>query len=163
MSALAHHALARSRRLVLRVLWLCTGLVLPQELVSGESPARGRLRPVRWKHVAACPVVQHVIACARSDATKCQPRVRFLAIQANMSGFERPCWTLHRVPEECPASIAQLIDACLDHKPANRPSAKELVGILNEQGRMLEQLRSSRVRTVSPVNSRVRCLSAHRT
>ncbi len=50
---------------------------------------------------------------------------------------------------------AQLIDACLDHKPANRPSAKELVGILNEQGRCLEQLRSSRIRTASPVNSRV--------
>ncbi len=52
--------------------------------------------------------------------------------------------------------VAQLIDACLDHKPANRPSAKELVGILNEQGRSLEQLRSSRIRTASPVNSNSR-------
>ena len=72
------------------------------------------------------------------------------------AGLEVSCSTVRRVPEECPVSIAQLIADCLDHKPANRPSAKELVGILNEQGRTLEQLRGSRGRDVSPVNSRVR-------
>ncbi|KAK9803730.1 hypothetical protein WJX73_008474 [Symbiochloris irregularis] len=37
-----------------------------------------------------------------------------------------------RVPEECPASIAALIDRCQEFEPNDRPTAKEVVqAILN--------------------------------
>ena len=38
-----------------------------------------------------------------------------------------------RVPEECPLAIADLITRCMDSKPGNRPSAKDVVFILGEQ------------------------------
>jgi hypothetical protein len=37
------------------------------------------------------------------------------------------------VPEECPLAIADLITRCMDSKPGNRPSAKDVVFILSEQ------------------------------
>ena len=36
-------------------------------------------------------------------------------------------WVLDRVPEECPAAVADLIDRCLSFEPGARPSAKEIV------------------------------------
>ena len=41
----------------------------------------------------------------------------------------KPC----RVPDECPLAIADLITRCMDSKPGNRPSAKDVVFILSEQ------------------------------
>ena len=72
-------------------------------------------------------------------------------------------WTVscHRVPDECPAAIAELITACLDHKPGQRPSCKEIVGVLSEQGRALERLRNPRAASAaSPSGSKVRTLHA---
>ncbi|KAK9829556.1 hypothetical protein WJX72_006471 [[Myrmecia] bisecta] len=37
-----------------------------------------------------------------------------------------------RVPEECPASIARMIDACLAIDPAQRPTAKELFNTIRD-------------------------------
>lgn len=42
-------------------------------------------------------------------------------------------WWRCRVPEECPIAIAELITRCMDSKPANRPSAKDVVVVLSEQ------------------------------
>lgn len=69
--------------------------VILWELVTGESPARGRLRAVR-------------------------------------------------VPEECPLAIADLITRCMDSKPANRPSAKDVVVVLSEQAKVMDRARSKR-------------------
>ena len=38
------------------------------------------------------------------------------------------CW--YRVPEECPAEIAQLYQACLSELPAQRPKAADLVRVI---------------------------------
>ena len=38
------------------------------------------------------------------------------------------CWC--RVPEECPAEIAQLYQACLSELPAQRPKAADLVRVI---------------------------------
>lgn len=37
---------------------------------------------------------------------------------------------LHRIGEGCPAEVAQLIDACLEAAPEDRPSAPEIVRAL---------------------------------
>ncbi len=42
-------------------------------------------------------------------------------------------WCRCRVPDECPIAIADLITRCMDSKPANRPSAKDVVVVLSEQ------------------------------
>ena len=45
------------------------------------------------------------------------------------SGIER--WLCRcRVPEECPAEIAQLYQACLSELPAQRPRAADLVRVI---------------------------------
>lgn len=48
--------------------------------------------------------------------------------------------TCCRVPEECPVAIADLITRCMDSKPANRPSAKDVVFVLSEQVILSEQV-----------------------
>ncbi|KAK9804823.1 hypothetical protein WJX72_007321 [[Myrmecia] bisecta] len=41
-----------------------------------------------------------------------------------------------KVPEECPASIAALLDACLDVDPARRPTAKQVFECIREAYKM---------------------------
>lgn len=59
-----------------------------------------------------------------------------------------------RVPDECPLAIADLITRCMDSKPGNRPSAKDVVFILSEQ---------VRAAALAPWQMRARVLRAVRT
>ena len=43
-----------------------------------------------------------------------------------MRGRNRPL----RVPEDCPAAVAELVEACTAEDPAARPSAREVVEAL---------------------------------
>lgn len=54
--------------------------------------------------------------------TKMQP---FLILTQIMAGELQPTFT-----DDCPAFIRQLGDRCLDHDPSVRPSAEEIVGLL---------------------------------
>ncbi len=40
------------------------------------------------------------------------------------------CSASAQVPEECPESIAELIDECLERPPEDRPSAKEAFEVI---------------------------------
>lgn len=46
-----------------------------------------------------------------------------------------PC----RVPQECPAAIADLITQCMDPDPSGRPSAKEVAALLSQPDSMLDR------------------------
>ena len=56
-----------------------------------------------------------------------------------------------RVPAECPESVRELIAACMDAEPAERPSAREIVEVLTSgDGKGLKQQRHPRRRRSTP-------------
>ena len=42
-------------------------------------------------------------------------------------GKERGDWRLPRTPDDCPAEVVDLIDACLNPNPAARPTAAQVL------------------------------------
>ncbi len=45
----------------------------------------------------------------------------------------------HRVPDDCPAGVADLVAACLSDKGSARPSAAEIVALLSGDPAALEK------------------------
>ena len=57
----------------------------------------------------------------------------------------------HRVPAECPESVRDLIAACMDAEPGERPSAREIVEVLTSgDGKGLKQQKYPRRRRSTP-------------
>lgn len=48
--------------------------------------------------------------------------------------LSRWCWLCCRVPEECPAWVAELINACMSEEPAARPTSKAIYQMLLANG-----------------------------
>ncbi len=44
---------------------------------------------------------------------------------------------LHRVPQECPQAVADLVAQGMDPEPAKRPSARDVVALLTQPDSML--------------------------
>ena len=63
----------------------------------------------------------------------------------------RRCHHAGRVPTECPDSVRDLIAACMDADPAERPSACEIVEVLTSgDGKGLRQQKHLRRKTSTP-------------
>ncbi len=44
----------------------------------------------------------------------------------------KTCWCHCRVPEEGPAEVVQLMDACMNDDPNKRPKAKDIINTLQD-------------------------------
>ncbi len=173
------------------------GVVL-WELVTGESPARGRLRPVKCTPILWLPPARVAPAAARCACTvsvfaivhvlECSVAICQTSVSSEASTGPANCRTpegqlpptnpaknqrsqfpphvqgaggvqrggggpqsgmrdvatlaltiqfhsilLRRVPGECSEAVADLIAACMEAQPADRPSARDVVDMLSQQ------------------------------
>lgn len=67
--------------------------------------------------------------CTRVRNLSCNP-YRTLIVKLLALGY--------RVPEDCPAGVADLVKACTAHKASARPSAAEVVALLAGAAEVLE-------------------------
>lgn len=47
-------------------------------------------------------------------------------------------WARCRVPEECPAVVAELVELCMLDNPKERPSAKDIIDIITPFAHMTD-------------------------
>lgn len=92
--------------------------VILWELVTGESPQRGRMRSIRW---AAALVISTASLQVHGRPGPCQ---LLLLSPADVATLPRHALLRYgRVPEECPPGIADLVTACMERDASIRPSA----------------------------------------
>jgi serine/threonine protein kinase len=123
------------------------GVVL-WEVVTGETPQRGRLRSIRWEEPGMClPRLPSCCGgcmwCSDMSFAGCNEHDQRAASQCCSVPEPNPnprC----RVPEECPQAVADLVAQCMDADPAARPSAKEVVSLLSQPDAVLERHLPSR-------------------
>jgi serine/threonine protein kinase len=92
--------------------------VILWELVTGESPQRGRMRSIRWGAVLIMSTARIQIH-GRPDP--CQLLQLSPADIATLPRHALHCYG--RVLEECPPGIADLVTVCMERDASIRPSA----------------------------------------
>lgn len=131
--------------------------VILWELVTGDSPQRGRMRAIKcvaFVHayfmfhvsVAACCTAMQTLLHVTGPHVMLQPLVDARSRSVCMFSCFPMCY---RVPEECPPGVADLVNACMERDASIRPSAAEIVQLLSGDPAALERRRAAHASTDS--------------